>query len=40
MCLVENDTILDDVQHYLLRCSDVEPNCGIDGVQGHGLRTL
>lgn len=33
-----NDASLDDVQHYLPRCSDAEPNCGIEGLQGHWIK--
>lgn len=32
-----NDADLDNAQHHLLRCSDAEPNCGTDGVQGHWI---
>jgi hypothetical protein len=33
-----NDANLDNVQHHLLRSSDAEPNCGIEGVQGHWIK--
>jgi hypothetical protein len=33
-----NDAGLDDVQRYLPRCSHAEPNCGIDGLQGHWIK--
>jgi hypothetical protein len=35
-----NDANLDNMQHHLLRRSDAEPNCRIEGVQGHWIKDI